>query len=389
LKLTWARSIEPDFESYSIYRSTSSGVTENSTLIQEIFYKNVTNIIDSSVVSDKEYFYAVLVRDTTDQISFSNELSDSLISFPDCSIGSDFIITEVAGNPVIPKDSNWNYRLVVDPRVQYIENKYFMWYNGYGLSNFQVGLAYSDDGYTWQNEDSNPVLKIGNDGDFDSWNIRWPDVIYDNGVYKMWYTGSTNGSDWNIGYATSIDGINWEKYDQNPVFTPGTNDWESYSVRLGAVTLKDEEYHLWYDGSNDGFNNNSSIGYARSDDCIHWQRVGEGPILGRGSEFFTSLKVSASDVHWVNDEYFEMFFTGANELLERGVGRAVSTNGLNWIHDPNNPIIPHGNTNSWNELSSAGGAYLKDGNNYKIWITGQDGYGDWNIGVADGEIVCE
>ncbi len=344
-----------------------------------------SNNIEISIFEDSPTLIGLQYQQSSSEVGIVRIENES----QNCILSSDFSVNPYDLNPVIQKDSNWNYNLIVGPTVQFIENKYFMWYSGNGATPFQVGLAYSDDGFEWQNEETNPILTIGSDGDFDSFNIRWPYVIYDKGVYKMWYAGSTNGNDWQVGYATSVDGISWDKYDQSPVFIPSDEDWESYSIRLGAIVLKDEIYHLWYDGSSDGFHTTSAIGYAQSTDGINWNRIGAGPTLRAGSEFFATHKVSVGDVHWINDGYFEMFYTGVNENNERSVGRAVSEDGLNWFHDPNNPIIPHSTENTWNEFSSASSTFIREGDNYQLWFSGEDGYGNWNIGVAEGVMVCE
>lgn len=341
--------------------------------------------IDIEINEESEIIIGIQYQQLSSEVGIVSIENES----QNCVLSSDFIVNPYDLNPVIQKDSNWNYNLVVGPNVLFHEEKYLMWYTGNGSTPFQVGLAYSTDGYTWENEQSNPVLQIGNDNEFDSHSIRWPYVIYDEGILKMWYAGSKNSLDWQIGYAESSDGIVWQKYINNPVFTSGGNTWESYSVRLGAVVKENGNYHLWYDGSSDGFQTTSSIGYATSTDGINWTRVGEGPILRAGSEFFATYKVSVGDVHWIEDKYFEMFYTGVNENIERSVGRAVSHDGVSWLHDPNNPIIPHSVDNTWNEYSSSSSVFERVGNNYRFWFSGQDGTGDWNIGVADGTLICE
>ncbi len=57
----------------------------------------------------------------------------------------------------------------------------------------------------------------------DSWEdegVVMPIVIHDGGLYKMWYAG-LDGTHWNIGYATSANGIDWTRYAENPVIQVG------------------------------------------------------------------------------------------------------------------------------------------------------------------------
>ena len=51
-----------------------------------------------------------------------------------------------------------------------------------------------------------------------------------------------------IGFAVSIDGLNWKKFAGNPVFTPNPqNDWESnFTSSQSILKLPDGSYRLWY-----------------------------------------------------------------------------------------------------------------------------------------------
>ena len=51
-------------------------------------------------------------------------------------------------------------------------------------------------------------------------------VIFDKGIYKMWYTANNDLSGHcTIGYATSTDGISWTK--EGEVFAPVAGTWFS------------------------------------------------------------------------------------------------------------------------------------------------------------------
>ena len=61
----------------------------------------------------------------------------------------------------------------------------------------------------------------------------------------MWYTGY-DGTSWRIGYATSLDGIVWEKYHANPVLGPGASGtWDGDGVAHPAVLFDGVEYQMW------------------------------------------------------------------------------------------------------------------------------------------------
>jgi hypothetical protein len=78
-----------------------------------------------------------------------------------------------------------------------------MWYgadDGSGTS--RTGYAYSWDGIQWRKYDGNPVLMEGAAGAFDALKAGSPCVIKDGNAYKLWYAGFGTASS-GIGYATS------------------------------------------------------------------------------------------------------------------------------------------------------------------------------------------
>ena len=64
----------------------------------------------------------------------------------------------------------------------------------------------------------------------------------------MYYCGYSDEYDnWHVGYATSVDGINWEKYPQ-PIIT-GTYGWEHQLIASSIIKLNNQ-YYLYYTGRN-------------------------------------------------------------------------------------------------------------------------------------------
>jgi predicted GH43/DUF377 family glycosyl hydrolase len=76
----------------------------------------------------------------------------------------------------------------------------------------QIGHATSKDGILWIKDPNNPVLRQGGKGEWDETGVWDPYVIYEDGLFKMWYGGG-GGRKPNIGwaYAESKDGTHFEK----------------------------------------------------------------------------------------------------------------------------------------------------------------------------------
>jgi hypothetical protein len=81
--------------------------------------------------------------------------------------------------------------------------------------------------------------------------VGMPSVLYDACVFKMWFVGDHGNYPGNssIGYAESIDGINWKlKNDGNPVFKPNNEIYyfDSQFVSHPNVVKMGAQYWMWY-----------------------------------------------------------------------------------------------------------------------------------------------
>lgn len=171
--------------------------------------------------------------------------------------------TKDPNNPVLPRGSKgaWDVSWINAGSVLYDGTEYHIWYTGCDtLVGVKIGHATSPDGLTWTKDPENPVLVAENPGNWDNPRVDFPSVIFDGSAYHMWYSGG-NYFQWKIGYATSADGTNWAKYSSNPVLKPGkSGTWDSRSVATMSVIDEDGKYKMWYWGSKAfGF---ASIGYA-------------------------------------------------------------------------------------------------------------------------------
>ncbi|MFC1738869.1 hypothetical protein ACFL1G_07475 [Planctomycetota bacterium] len=71
----------------------------------------------------------------------------------------------------------------------------------------------------------NPILEMGNPGDWDDGGISEAEVLFHNGMFHMFYGGTRIYGPRleHIGYAYSFDGFKWFKYGKNPVASRHAN----------------------------------------------------------------------------------------------------------------------------------------------------------------------
>lgn len=183
----------------------------------------------------------------------------------------------------------WDSKWLDTPEIVRTPTDYKLYYYGDVVDTFPphspaIGLATSSNGINWTKHPNNPIFTKG---DSLSWEGRWiesPAVLYDNGIYKMWYTGVPY--DWRIriGYATSPDGVNWTKYPGNPVLNIGNpGSWDDMWVGVPAVIKRNNRFEMWYSALSEadiatGRYDTIRIGYATSYDGINWVKY-PNPVL--------------------------------------------------------------------------------------------------------------
>jgi predicted GH43/DUF377 family glycosyl hydrolase len=160
--------------------------------------------------------------------------------------------------------------------------QYQMWYTGQARGRSCIGYASSKDGKTWKRESTRPVVSA--EASWEKVAVMCPHVIYDDRakLYRMWYSGGEQGEPNAIGYATSKDGLTWEKHAKNPIFKPDPNmDWEKDRVTACQVIPRKDGFLMFYIGFRD--ESHAQIGVARSKDGIaEWTRHPANPIIRPG-----------------------------------------------------------------------------------------------------------
>jgi len=188
-----------------------------------------------------------------------------------------------SANPVLTHgpDSAWDGGSISNASVVYAEGMYKMWYMGLDTTHdSRIGLATSPDGIFWTKDSTNPVLDLGPAGNWDDHEAMHPWVIYENGTYKLFYNGHDDTLQ-RIIYAHSQDGIDWTRYNDHPMLESGMpGQWDENEIGPMCVVNRDSMYHMWYMGWN--FTNVYQIGHATSPDGLTWSKDILNPVFTAG-----------------------------------------------------------------------------------------------------------
>ena len=198
-----------------------------------------------------------------------------------------------------------------------------------------IGLAISDDGLHY--------TKVGQDGPLkghvftsDQWNTRCPACHYDAGTgqFHMWY----NWGFYDIGYATSDDGIDWTPYNPDSpgewgyvVLRPTPGTFDAHGVTHQDVIYHDGQYWMYYHALAVPEWVWLQIGFASSPDGIHWTKHHE-PILMPGENPWEAGSLYHPSPVVVGDQMY-LYYTGMSNfqaypvLGDCEIGLAVSSRG--------------------------------------------------------------
>jgi len=244
-------------------------------------------------------------------------------------------------------------------------DRYRMWFSWRPQKS--IALVESLDGISW----SRPVivLRPRNTGWEDQ--INRPVVIKCNGLYYMWYTGQTESQSF-VGRAVSPDGISWTRDMKTPVISPDL-PWEVSAVMCPHVIYDESEeiYKMWY-SAGEQFEP-MAIGYASSDDGIHWRKHGNGPVFGPGARGdFDQDRVTACCVTR-QAQWYVMFYAGFEDEADSAIGIARSSDGVTkWQRHPMNPIVVPGNHwKDWDLDSVYKPTVILEDNRWMLWYNGR------------------
>ena len=267
-------------------------------------------------------------------------------------------------NPILITSHNYFDEYgVTQPQIIFENGVYRMYYFGIGGSASKYVLyAVSNDGIVWNKPFNYPILYPGSYGTWDSWAVH-PGAVFkdDDGIYKMYYYGYADQySQWHIGLATSTDGIIWEKYPQPILY--GTSGWE-FQICTHSIVKKNGTYYLYYYGRTAP---NYRIGLATSSDGINFTKYSGNPILSNTEAWEQTGVVYPSVIE--ENATLRMVYCNSSGT---GFGLATSTDGYNWIKSQGNPFFTSQNTsNGWAYGKIAWPSWLKLSNEYRIYYSG-------------------
>ncbi len=172
---------------------------------------------------------------------------------------------------------------------------------------------------------NNPVFSGTGSGTWDAKIRERGYILHEDGIFKMWYSGYEGGSEDTkyLGYATSADGIHWERYSDKPVFD---SKWTE-----DVFVIKEKDiYYLFAEGEND------IAHLLTSSDGIHWNEEGDLTIITTRGD--TIAGPYGTPVVWIENGQWLLFY----ERNDDAIWLAKSEDKLTWTNVQDEPVLKPG-----------------------------------------------
>ncbi|MEL6797933.1 MAG: family 43 glycosylhydrolase, partial [Planctomycetota bacterium] len=242
------------------------------------------------------------------------------------------LLSQIEGDPCTlwtkHPDPVWEgFSMAADPCVIRDGDTYRMYFTGFlpQPDRSFIGMASSPDGLNWDwatPVDANTPVSIALDGRPGQWDqfLQSAHVMKVGNEFWMYYTGYVPAPGWfvnpfEIGLATSPDGINWTRVSNDPVFRLAPSGPDNGAMTSQTVVRWNEMFYMVYLGweiDDQGGFADVRIRGATSHDGINWTRRAQ-PVFGTPSDELPWLDLALEpSLMQASDGVFYLFISCDN-----------------------------------------------------------------------------
>jgi predicted GH43/DUF377 family glycosyl hydrolase len=187
---------------------------------------------------------------------------------------------------------------------------------------------------SWSRLSNDPIISPRGDG-WESAGTFNPAVIVHEGKVVMLYRAQDRNGTSRLGYAESNDGIHFERFPE-PVFSPEADYEKDGGVEDPRLVKFGDTYYLTYTGYN---KKDAQLCLATSKDLRHWERQGVIMPAYKGGWNVGWTKSGAIVPEKIKGKYW-MYFLGTGPEKTDQTGLAYSTDLKHWTEATEAPVLP-------------------------------------------------
>ncbi len=160
----------------------------------------------------------------------------------------------VSRAPILNLTDKEPFTILTAPCVLKQKNIWKMWYvscDGWihaDLPRYNIKYTESSDGIHWNQEG---IVCIDYKSDNETALAR-PCVLYENGIYRMWYSYKNPAIGYRMGYAESHDGLKWKRMDELVGIDVSKSGWDCEMIEYPYVFNHKGKKYMVYNGNGYG-----------------------------------------------------------------------------------------------------------------------------------------
>jgi predicted GH43/DUF377 family glycosyl hydrolase len=252
-----------------------------------------------------------------------------------------------SANPIFSGtgQGTWDQKIRERGYILREEDGYHMWYTGFqkgwGDDTLKLGYAHSEDGIQWERYEGNPVFG-------ESW-IEDMMVLKHNDKYYMFAEGRNDIAH----MLTSMDRINWIDHGSLDIRKTNGSPIDEGPYGTPTAWLGDDVWYLFYERGDLG------IWLATSSDLKTWTNVQDDPVIEMGPEKYDQYGLAVNQIVFYKGWYYAYYHGTAFEdwsLWSTNV--AASKDLIHWKKYQGNPIM---------EDNKSSGILVHDGEQFRLY----------------------
>lgn len=236
------------------------------------------------------------------------------------------------GNPIFQAEGSGKWDVKIRERGWILRDgkEYRLWFTGYDGTRDGIkllGYATSSDGLKWQRSPKNPLVR-------NHW-VEDMCVVQDGGVYYMFAEGPEDN---HAEMLTSADGVQWKWHGAIEVRTADGAHSAKRPCGTPTVWIENGTWYLFYEWLDRGV----WLAKARDPMSLVWTNVQDEPVLVPGPADYDKDMIAVDQVFKHRGAYYAIYHgSGSGKSVPRtwNTDIARSNDLLHWTKYAKNPIV--------------------------------------------------